>query len=117
MTVTVVAVVEVVPLPEQDKLNVVFAVKGPTTSDPEVPLLPDQPPLAVQLLAFWLLQFNVLLSPLFTTACVADRSSVDAGSGVGSVSAVTLTVTLWLVVPPFPAQIKLNFVVVISGSV
>ncbi len=52
ITATATELVDVPPLPVHDNVNVAFTLNGPTVSDPDVPLLPDQLPFAVQPLAF-----------------------------------------------------------------
>ena len=78
-------------------MYVVSVVIGPTESDPLVARDPLHPPLAVQLVAFVVDQFNVELPPLVTLVGVAEKLRVGAG-------VVTVTVVLWMVVPPAPVQ-------------
>jgi hypothetical protein len=67
---------------------VLFAVSGPVDIDPEVACVPDQAPLAVQLVAFVDVQVRVVALPLDTLAGLT--LIVISGAGV---PAVTPTVT------------------------
>ena len=48
------------PVPEQDRLKLVFEVKVSITIEPEVVLLPDQPPEALQLLVLVVFHVRVV---------------------------------------------------------
>ncbi len=85
-TVTKTLWVAVPPLPVQARVYVVGAV-GETDWVPLVLLVPVQPPLAVQLVAFVLLQVRVVDWPVVTLAGVAVRERVGV-VGVGVVPPV-----------------------------
>jgi hypothetical protein len=61
---------------------------------------PDQPPDAVQLLAFVEDQLSIADPPLLTVVGLALRLTV------GLTGVVTLTVTDWLALPPGPLQLS-----------
>lgn len=63
-----------------------------------MPLLPVQPPVAVQLVAFVVLQVSVDEPPLATVVGLAANVSVGAGT--------TVSVALWLPLPPIPVQVS-----------
>jgi len=67
---------------------------------PLVGSLPDQPPEAVQLVAFVEDQLSVEAAPLLTVPGLALRLTVGLGG------AETLTVTDWLALPPGPPQVS-----------
>lgn len=102
LTVTVVlCVAGVVPLaPLQVRVNVVVALSAPVLALPVVGSLPDQPPEAVQLVAFVVDQLNVEADPLLTVPGVAVRLTV------GFAGADTLTVTDCAALPPGPLQVS-----------
>ena len=89
LTVTVVLrVAGVVPLaPLQVSVQLVVALSPPVLELPLIPLLPDQPPEALQLVAFVEDQLNVEADPLLTVPGVALRLTV------GLAGADTFTVT------------------------
>jgi hypothetical protein len=87
------------PAPEQSRVKVVVDVSGPTDSLPLTPLAPDQPLLAVQLMASVADHVNSELSPLTTVAGLAVNVSAGAGGN-------TVTVTLLWVEPPVPLQLS-----------
>ena len=60
MTVILISSVTVPPAPEQDRLKLVLEVKASITIEPEVGLLPDQPPEASQLLVLLLSHIKVV---------------------------------------------------------
>ena len=74
---------------------------GLTLSLPEVALLPDQAPEAVQAVALPDDQVSVLLSPALIEAGVALRLTVGAAGALA-----TVTVTERLVVPCAPVQLR-----------
>lgn len=78
-----------------------------TLLEPLVPLLPVQPPDAVQLLALVELQVNVVEPPLATDVELALNETVGAGGG--GVPAVTVTDAL--PEPPVPLQVSVYLVV------
>ena len=101
-TVTVVlCVAGVVPLaPLQVRVNVVVPLSGPVLALPLVGSLPDQPPEAVQLLAFVEDQLSVADEPLPTVPGLALMLIVGLGG------ADTLTVADLLALPPAPLQVS-----------
>lgn len=76
--------------------------------EPEVALLPDHPPDALQVVAFVLDHVSVELLPEATLVGLAERVSVR-------VAACTLIVTLRCVVPPAPEHDKPNVVAASNG--
>jgi hypothetical protein len=60
-------------------------------------LLPDQPPLALQLAAFWTDQFNVVEEPLSMVELAVPRETLGG-------AVFTVTATESLTVPPGPVQ-------------
>ena len=69
--------------------------------EPLVALAPDQPPEAVQEVAFVVDQLKVELLPLAMELGLAARLTV--GAGVGE---VTDTVAAWVALPPAPVQVN-----------
>lgn len=100
------------PAPVQLSVNVVALVSAGVASLPAVGLLPLQPPEAVQLFAFVVLQVSVLVPPLATE--VGDAVSDTVGAGVVF---VTDTVVLACRVPPAPLQLSVNDVVALNAPV
>ena len=88
------------PVPLQLSVNPVDAVMGGVVCDPLVGRLPDQPPDAVQLVAFAVLQVSVEMAPLSTLVGFAVSDTVGAGE------AVTATVALTARLPPVPVQVS-----------
>jgi hypothetical protein len=86
------------PAPVHVSENVVFAFSAPVLWLPDVALLPDQPPDAVQLLALVVLHVSVDAEPAATLAGDADNVSVGAGN--------TATATVCATVPPLPVQLS-----------
>ena len=76
-----------------------MALSAPVLALPLIPLLPDQPPEAVQLLALLEDQLSMADPPLLTVAGLALRLTTGAG-------VETLTVTDWLALPPGPLQVS-----------
>lgn len=99
------------PEPEQLREKVVCALSGPTTSEPEVLRLPDQPPLAVQLLALLELQLMVVLPPAFTSVLLALRFTSGAGPEL------TETLDVRLMLPPGPVQVSWKLLFEFRGPV
>ena len=99
-TVTVVlCVAAVVPLaPLHVSVKVVVAPSAPVLALPLVGSLPDQPPEAVQLVAFVEDQFSVDAEPLFTVPGLALRLTVGVvGAEAGAECPVPATlVAVWL---------------------
>lgn len=75
------------------------AFTGPVLALPLVACVPVHPPEAVQLVAFVEVQVSVDELPATTLAGLADSVIVGTGG-----AAVTVTVTLFCVVPPLPVQ-------------
>jgi len=81
-----------------------LAVNGPTDCEPFVAMLPDQPPDAVQPVAFVADHVSVLEPPLVTD--VGFAVNVVTGAAGGGADA-TCTFVDPIVVPPRPTQLKL----------
>lgn len=90
------------PGPVQVSWKLLFEFRGPVFSLPDVDRLPDQPPLAWQLVALLLDQVSRVLEPLVTLLGLALR--LRAGAGSGAASTVTRKVALSL--PPGPVQVR-----------
>ena len=88
------------PGPLQASVKVVVALSAPVLVVPLVGSLPDQPPEAVQLLAFVDDQLSIADPPLLTVVGLALRLTV------GLTGAETLTVTDRLALPPGPLQVS-----------
>lgn len=80
------------------------------TSEPASALVPAQPPEAVQLVAFAVVQVSVLLPPLATLAGEAD--SATEGRGMEA----TVTLTVWLMLPPGPVQVSPKLALAARGA-
>ena len=76
-----------------------MALRAPVDCEPEVALLPLQPPDAVHAVALVVDQDRVAPPPLLTDVGLALRLSVGAG-------AVTFTVTERVTLPPLPVQVS-----------
>ncbi len=81
VTVTVPDCAALPPAPVQVSVYVAFALSAPVDCEPLVGSLPDQPPEAVQAVAFVVDQFKVELLPLTTELGLAARLTVGAGPG------------------------------------
>jgi len=79
----------------------VVVPEGLTLCVPEVALVPDQAPEAVQLVALVEDQVSVELDPLWIELGLAEIETVGAG-----VAAVTVTAAEALVLPPDPVQLS-----------
>lgn len=86
------------PAPEHVSENDVFALSAPVDCVPDVALLPDQPPDAVQLVAFVVLHVSDDAEPDATLVGDADNVSVGAGN--------TATATDCAIDPPVPVQVN-----------
>jgi hypothetical protein len=86
------------PLPLQINVYVVFDDNAPVLCVPDVPLLPDQPPDAVQLVAFVVLHVNCEGEPEATLVGAAVNVSV------GALAAAIDTATDFVTEPPAPEQ-------------
>ncbi|MBT8116650.1 MAG: hypothetical protein KJO66_02365, partial [Gammaproteobacteria bacterium] len=111
VTSTVTVSLAVPPAPEQLSVKLLLAVSGPTDWLPDVPLLPDQPPLATHDVASLELQLSVLVPPDSTVSGFAPSVTVGAGAG----ALVTSTVTVSLAVPPAPEQLSVKLLLAVSG--
>jgi hypothetical protein len=80
VTVTVAEAVPLPPVPEQLSAKAVVAFRAPVDWLPLVALAPVQPPDAVQLVAFVVLQVSVELSPLPIDNGAAVSVTVAAGT-------------------------------------
>ena len=99
------------PAPEQVSVKSVAALSALLDSVPLVARSPLQPPDAEQFEAPVELQVSDVGLPTTMTDGLAAR--VRVGAGVDP----TLTVALWLAVPPAPVQVSVKLVVVATGSV
>ena len=93
--------------PVQARLNWVVLVRAPVDSLPEVAFAPDQPPEAVQDVAFVEDHVRVDDPPLVTERGLAARETVGP----------TVTVADALCVPPAPVQERLKVLVLVSPPV
>jgi hypothetical protein len=110
-TVTVVDCAAVPPVPVQLSVKVLFVVNAPVEAVPDVPLLPIQAPLAVQLVALVDDHVSVLALPLATLLGLALIATV------GAEGALTVTVTDCTAVPPTPVQLSVNVLWATSAPV
>jgi hypothetical protein len=101
VTVTVADCAALPPVPVQASVYVAFALSAPVDWEPLVAWLPDQPPEAVQEVAFVVDQLNVELPPLTMELGLAARLTV--GAGVGE---VTETVAACVALPPAPVHVS-----------
>jgi hypothetical protein len=108
-TVTVVDCAAVPPPPVQLSVNVLSVVSAPVEADPDVALLPDHAPFAVQLVAFADDQVSVLALPLATLLGLAPIVTVGAE--------FTVTVVDCAAVPPLPVQLSVNVLSVVNAPV
>jgi hypothetical protein len=92
---------------------VVRVLRGPTAAEPLVARLPDQPPLAVQVLALLVLQVRDVVAPESTILLAALRLTTGAGAGG---AAETVTVLDRVTAPPLPLQVNEKVVVEASGG-
>lgn len=100
VTVTVTDCEALPPGPLQVRVNKVLAVSAPVEAAPVVARAPLQPPLAVQVSASVEDQESVDEVLYGTVVGEADRVTLGVGGGL------TLTVTLWLALPPAPVQVR-----------
>ena len=107
-TETITDALAVPPEPVQARLNWVVLVSAAVDSLPEVALAPDQPPEAVQDVAFVEDQVSVDDPPLVTDVGFAARDTVGAGGP-------TVTVADALAVPPDPVQERLKVLLLVSA--
>jgi len=79
--------------------------------EPDVALVPVQPPLATQLEALDEDQLNVLDAPVATVLGIADSDTV------GAAAVVTVTLTDWVAEPPGPVHVSANAEFAVNGPV
>jgi hypothetical protein len=120
-TVTIIDLLALPPAPLQLRLKVLVAVSVPLDWLPEVGLVPDQAPDAVQEVALVDDHVSMDALPLVTDVGLALRDTVGAGGGGGggggsgsSSGALTVTVIDWLALPPAPLQLRLKVLVAVS---
>jgi hypothetical protein len=113
-TVTITETVWDPPGPVQERLKVALVVRGPEDWLPEVALGPDQPPEAVQDVAFVEDQVSVEDAPLATVVGFTASDTVGGGGGGGV--PCTVTVVDAVAVPPDPVQERLNVVDVVRPA-
>ncbi len=101
VTETVAVWLAVPPGPVQDRVKVELALSAPVLWVPLSGSAPDQPPDAVQALAWLADQVRLALPPLITVLGLAVSAIVGAGAGE-----VTETVADWAALPPGPAQLN-----------
>ncbi len=101
VTVTVADCAALPPAPVQLRVYVVLALSAPVDCEPLVGSLPDQPPEALQEVAWVVDQASVEPLPLATVLGLAARLIVGAGVG-----AVTDTVAACVALPPAPLQVR-----------
>jgi len=101
-TVTSVDVLAVPPDPVQARLKMLVLINAPLGWLPEVALTPDQPPVAVQVVALVEDQVSVEVPPRVTDVGFAVSDTVGTGGGGGVPATVTLAVAVALVVAPDP---------------
>jgi hypothetical protein len=82
ITVTVAAALLLPPEPEHDSVNVVVSASAPVDADPDVACVPLQPPEAVHVVAFVLVQVRVVAWLRATDATAAVNVTVGAGGGL-----------------------------------
>jgi hypothetical protein len=99
LTVTVADCAALPPLPVQLSVYVALAVSAPVDWVPVTAFAPDQPPEAVQEVAFVAVQFNVALLPLLMALGPTLKVTVGA-------AALMETVADWVAVPPGPEQAR-----------
>jgi hypothetical protein len=92
----------------QDRIKLLFSVNPLIVSEPDVALLPDQSPEAVQLVTLLLFQLNVVEPLADTLDGLADRLTM------GALGATTVTLTESLALPPAPLQDNVNAVVLVN---
>ena len=87
-----------------------FALSAPVDRDPLVARVPDQPPDAVQLVAFVEDHDKVALEPLAMLVGLALSEIVGTGAD-------TEIVTDWAALPPAPVQVSMNWVAAVRLEV
>jgi hypothetical protein len=81
-TVTVAAALVLPPEPEHDSVKVVVSVSAPVDAEPDVACVPLQPPEAVHVVAWVLVQVSVVAWLRATDATAAVNVTVGAGGGL-----------------------------------
>lgn len=109
--VTVADCVALPPVPVQAKVNVLPLVNAPLLDEPDIALLPDQAPVAVQLVALLDDQVSVVDPPAITDA--GDALILTVGAGVVP---LTFTVVDCEVDPPAPAQVSVKVLALVSAA-
>jgi hypothetical protein len=89
------------PGPLQDRLNTLFEVSADIVCEPDVALLPDQSPEAVQPVVLLLLQLNVVAPLKGRLDELAVRLTDEA------VGPATIMLTESVALPPRPVQVRL----------
>jgi hypothetical protein len=112
VTVTLADTLALPPAPVQVRRKSVLAVSAPVDWLPEVALVPDQPPEAVQEDASVVDQVSVEDPPLGTDVGFAVSDAVGAGG-----AAVTVTVADALALPPAPVQVSVKLPLAVSVPV
>lgn len=100
VTVTVTDCAALPPGPLQESVNSVLAVSAPVEAEPNVARAPLQPPLAVQVSAS--VEDHESVDEVLYGTVLGEADRVTLGDGGG----LTLTVTVWLALPPAPVQVR-----------
>ncbi len=103
VTLTVVFCEAVPPAPLHAIEKVVVCARAAVGCDPEIDLVPVQPPDAVHEVAFVEDHVKVDVPPCATWAGVAERATVGTGG-----TALTATVAVRVIEPPAPVQLSVN---------
>ncbi len=99
-------------VPEQFSVYVVSCVRGPTLCEPVMALVPDQPPVALQVLTLRPVQLSVEFVLRATLRGFADKVTE------GLPPDVTVTATVLVpVVPPAPAHVSVKLEFAVSAPV
>ena len=110
-TVTVADALALPPAPVQLRVKLALAVSKPVDWLPEVALVPDQSPEAVQVVALVDDQISVEAVPLVTDVGFA------ASDTVGTCDAFTVTLADPLALPPAPVQVRNKSVLAVRAPV
>lgn len=108
VTVTLIESLAVPPGPLQDRLKLLFVVIAPIVREPDVALLPDQPPDAVQSLARLLVQLIVVEPFIGTVAGLADNEIVGGLRPLPELFALSFIFLAASAAPPVRYKIKLR---------
>jgi hypothetical protein len=98
------------PGPVQVTVKVVLAVSGAVDAVPAEAFVPDHPPEATQLVAFWLAQVSAAAFPATTEVGLAFKATMGG-------SEATVTVVVCEALPPAPAQVSVYDAVDPSAAV